>query len=514
MINFKKLTAGLLVTAVLATPVHTSFAEGLQVSYIQGQNLKETSNLVDGALKEKAENIYLVSGKDYADALTGGVLTGETKGSLFYVEENTIDERGYRRISQAENVYVVGGEAAVSEKLVQNLENYRGRISGKTRYETSTQIAENLGEDRNILIASGENFPDALAASALAIEKDMNIILTKKDSIPEATKKYIEKNKDKLIYFVGGDAAVKDSVKREIFTLAEKDQATISDFVIAGKNRYETSKAVAEAYGDSSAAILANGQDYKDALLGSSLSAQERAPIFLISGPSQLKDLCTNLTRRNVARIFAISTGDNLGLNHLDNIASSLSGQYTEITNTSGTVLNTPEEEKITAFTGWAGSDLEVKTGAHDSYKTVGTLRKGTKVSGKVVKDYLHISFNGTMRYVALSGLSKTEVKADKAVKESNGQDFTYSKMINASSTAYIATGNRTRTGTWPKRGTISVDPRVIPLGTKLYVEGYGFGVAEDTGGAIKGNKIDVFVDSYNEAMNWGRRNVKVYILD
>ena len=60
----------------------------------------------------------------------------------------------------------------------------------------------------------------------------------------------------------------------------------------------------------------------------------------------------------------------------------------------------------------------------------------------------------------------------------------------------------------------IAVDPRVIPLGTKVWVEGYGYAVAADTGGAIKGNKIDVFIASKAEAYRWGRKTVKIKILD
>jgi len=70
-----------------------------------------------------------------------------------------------------------------------------------------------------------------------------------------------------------------------------------------------------------------------------------------------------------------------------------------------------------------------------------------------------------------------------------------------------------TATGIRTARGVIAVDPRVIPLGTRLYVEGYGPGIAADTGGAIKGNIIDVFFPTSQEVNNWGRRYVKVYIL-
>lgn len=65
-----------------------------------------------------------------------------------------------------------------------------------------------------------------------------------------------------------------------------------------------------------------------------------------------------------------------------------------------------------------------------------------------------------------------------------------------------------------PDEKVIAVDPRIIPLGTRVWVEGYGEAIAGDTGGAIKGNKIDVFMPSYENAMQWGRKQVKLIILD
>ncbi|KAB2328858.1 DUF348 domain-containing protein [Cytobacillus depressus] len=95
-------------------------------------------------------------------------------------------------------------------------------------------------------------------------------------------------------------------------------------------------------------------------------------------------------------------------------------------------------------------------------------------------------------------------------------------KEIYVSSTAYTAHCNgcsgRTATGlnlrANPDMKVIAVDPRVIPLGTKVYVEGYGYAIAADTGSAIKGNKIDVFFASNADAYRWGRKNVKIRILN
>ena len=63
-------------------------------------------------------------------------------------------------------------------------------------------------------------------------------------------------------------------------------------------------------------------------------------------------------------------------------------------------------------------------------------------------------------------------------------------------------------------KGVVAVDPRIIPLGTKLYVEGYGEALAADTGGAIKGSRIDLCYDTYAEAIRFGRRTVTVWILE
>lgn len=65
-----------------------------------------------------------------------------------------------------------------------------------------------------------------------------------------------------------------------------------------------------------------------------------------------------------------------------------------------------------------------------------------------------------------------------------------------------------------PNQKVIAVDPRIIPLGTRVWVEGYGEAIAGDTGGAIKGNKIDVFIPTHESAMAWGVKTVKIRILN
>jgi len=87
-------------------------------------------------------------------------------------------------------------------------------------------------------------------------------------------------------------------------------------------------------------------------------------------------------------------------------------------------------------------------------------------------------------------------------------------ETITFEATAYTWTGYRTATGTWPSRGTVAVDPRVIPLGTELHIEGYGSAVAADTGGDIQGARIDLYMDTEHECWQWGRRQVEVRVVE
>ncbi|MBA9028959.1 LysM peptidoglycan-binding and 3D domain-containing protein [Peribacillus huizhouensis] len=106
---------------------------------------------------------------------------------------------------------------------------------------------------------------------------------------------------------------------------------------------------------------------------------------------------------------------------------------------------------------------------------------------------------------------AKTDANTESIEKEITVTATAYTASCNGCS-GITATGINLKNN--PDTKVISVDPSVIPLGSKVYVEGYGYAVAGDTGGAIKGNKIDVFVPDLQDAKNWGRKNVKVKVLN
>ena len=93
-----------------------------------------------------------------------------------------------------------------------------------------------------------------------------------------------------------------------------------------------------------------------------------------------------------------------------------------------------------------------------------------------------------------------------------------YAAVMSMEASAYLpGDGNGagiTATGIRAGYGVAAVDPSVIPLGTRLYIPGYGEAIAADTGGAMYGYRIDLCMESYSQAMQFGRRNVTVYVLD
>ncbi len=140
----------------------------------------------------------------------------------------------------------------------------------------------------------------------------------------------------------------------------------------------------------------------------------------------------------------------------------------------------------------------------------------GELISRDVVKETVKVA---AVDSVVEYGPVPTQKIAYSNTNVSRASQYRYSKCIDVVATAYCS-GTTTATGMKVRYGVVAVDPRVIPLGTRLYVEAangtwvYGTAIAADTGGAVKGNIIDLYVGSYAEAINFGRRKAKVYILE
>ncbi len=176
------------------------------------------------------------------------------------------------------------------------------RLSGATRYDTAIAASQaQFPEDHsasNVVVVSGEEFPDALSAAALAAKKTAPILLSHQGTINAATQAELSRvlnpaNPAGTVYIIGGTAAISDAVKSQIEAIIGKTATRIS-----GADRIATAIAVADVVAPASpySIFIANGIDFPDGLSASAPSAKNIAPI-LLNGPDALDtDVSTYLT--------------------------------------------------------------------------------------------------------------------------------------------------------------------------------------------------------------------------
>lgn len=107
---------------------------------------------------------------------------------------------------------------------------------------------------------------------------------------------------------------------------------------------------------------------------------------------------------------------------------------------------------------------------------------------------------------------------AEILAREARRKPNTYRKKLTLEATAYTSrdpgSGNLTKREHLLRPGLVAVDPKVIPLGTRLYIEGYGYAIADDIGRAIKGARVDLAYENRKDALKFGRKKVNVLVLD
>lgn len=174
-----------------------------------------------------------------------------------------------------------------------------------------------------------------------------------------------------------------------------------------------------------------------------------------------------------------------------------------------------PLEDEPQTYTVVAGDNLYRIALKHDI--ALSTLIEANDITSTMIYpgDVLIIADNGEAVHEEVQVVAQ-EAAPTQPVQSSDGAEMT---VIATAYTAYCkgcsgttAYGIDLRAN--PDQKVIAVDPRIIPLGTKVWVEGYGEAIAGDTGGAIKGNKIDVFIPEYENAMQWGVKTVKIKVLN
>lgn len=260
--------------AVMAMPAEQVGAVG-HTTRLSGTDRIETAVAVAQAgFGDAAANAVVLSrSDDYADALAGTALTASRRAPLLITSRTGLDSRTaaeIRRVLPAgRDVYLLGGEAALSSAVAQAVEDMGYgvvRLAGRDRYATSIEIAEAaVSEPSQILLATGRSFADALGAGAAAGGSGGVVILTDGDRLPAATAEYLERRSARPLA-VGGPAAA----------------AVPTATAVVGRDRYETAVLLAQRFPGAGTAVgLATGERFPDALAGNSHAARIGAPLLL-----------------------------------------------------------------------------------------------------------------------------------------------------------------------------------------------------------------------------------------
>lgn len=182
------------------------------ISRIAGETKYDTCQKIFSQAKKKS--LVLASGEKFPDALaTSSILD---QAGLLLTKSRQLPSEAQAAIKDLnhDNFLIVGGENSVQESLATSISNQyqyasHTRISGNNRYETSAKIGERLVSS-TVILASGENFPDALAASTLAQKIDSPILLVSKDKIDQSVIDYFKKHNIKKALVVGGQLSISD----------------------------------------------------------------------------------------------------------------------------------------------------------------------------------------------------------------------------------------------------------------------------------------------------------------
>jgi len=234
------------------------------------------------SFEDEAEAVVLARGDDFPDALAGVPLAYAKGGPLLLTRshelpDKTADEIG-RLLKEDDTVYVLGGEAAISEKVADELDamDYDvKRLAGEGRFDTAVKIAEEITDNpEEVFLTTGLEFPDAVAASGPAARIGAPILLTRPDELSEDTERYLAENKESIedIHVIGGEFAVNKVVMEDAGGTNR----------VYGDNRWETGTAIAkEFFEDPVKATLATGLQFPDALAGGVYAAFNDAPVLL-----------------------------------------------------------------------------------------------------------------------------------------------------------------------------------------------------------------------------------------
>lgn len=288
--------SGLLVSSmVVASGMNINAQENISYDRISGKDRIETAIEIAKRFGNSS-NVILATGSSYADALVASPLAHKLKAPILLNGKDNLDNRVKSTLNElgCKNIYIVGGESVISQNVEKDLKNSGfvvKRISGNDRYATSVEISKEyrkLVNPKRAIIASGENYPDALVAGPYAAVNEYPILLSKKTVLPRVVGDEIKDIKPEYIIAIGGE----NSLNPKGVKITER---------ILGQNRYETSLNISTKLGRNNVYIT-SGDSFADALVVAPLAAKTGSSIVLVPKASLGES-----TRKYLKRIEKVS---------------------------------------------------------------------------------------------------------------------------------------------------------------------------------------------------------------
>jgi putative cell wall-binding protein len=291
-------TAAVAPATVVPTPV---------VAREGGADRFETSALVSASFPTNSPVAYIASGANYPDALAGAAAAGFRDGPVLLVLKDEIPaviSAELTRLSP-ESIVVLGGTDVISNGVQSTLNGIAPttRVGGADRFETATLVSSNTFNSGVPVayIASGSNYPDALAGAAVAGVNNGPVLLVHQNEIPAVVTAELARLNPQRIVVLGGTTVISSAVETSLGTIAATSR-------LGGADRFETSAAVSASTFAPGAPVVyvASGSNYPDALSGAAAAGSKGGPVLLVHQNEIPASVAAELDRLNPARIVVL----------------------------------------------------------------------------------------------------------------------------------------------------------------------------------------------------------------
>lgn len=288
-----------------------STAPSQGVSRISGPDRYSVAEAVAKKWSGPVSVANVVSGQKFPDALSAGALAGGADAPVVLVRPDSIPSATRAALAHLspKKIVIVGGPATVSASMERALKPFASsgvveRVGGRNRYAVSAGLFDDApSRPKRVYLVSGEDFPDALAASALAGHDGAPLLLTRKSSLDPTVVTRLKELDAGEVVVIGDRNAVSDAVAHT--AASHSSRGTFKR--IAGGSASETSALIAREFGPTpTRAYVASSQVYPDGLVGSALAAKEGAPILLTPGSKIDKHITGTLGQLGIGDVHVL----------------------------------------------------------------------------------------------------------------------------------------------------------------------------------------------------------------